>query len=73
MPARGAWPPESPVSRLIAPTCQVAAIQLHMLSSNHYAHGAVSDRVYDDGFREAVAFLRSVMPSDPPPSSAWWT
>ncbi len=27
----------------------------------------------DEGFRKGVAFLRSVMPSEPAPSSAWWT
>ena len=27
----------------------------------------------DEGFRRAVAFLRSVMPTEPPVSQAWWT
>jgi len=26
----------------------------------------------DDGFRKAVTFLRAVMPTEPPLSSAWW-
>ena len=27
----------------------------------------------DEGFRKGVAFLRSVMPSEPALSEAWWT
>ena len=27
----------------------------------------------DEGFRTGVAFLRSVMPTEPPPASTWWT
>lgn len=27
----------------------------------------------DEGFRKSVAFLRSVMPTEPPLSNAWWT
>jgi sugar phosphate isomerase/epimerase len=27
----------------------------------------------DEGFRKGVAFLRSVMPSEPPMAEAWWT
>jgi sugar phosphate isomerase/epimerase len=27
----------------------------------------------DEGFRKSVAFLRQVMPSDPPLTNAWWT
>ena len=27
----------------------------------------------DEGFRKGVAFLRSVMPTEPPVADAWWT
>jgi sugar phosphate isomerase/epimerase len=27
----------------------------------------------DEGFRKGVAFLRSVMPVEPPLAAAWWT
>jgi sugar phosphate isomerase/epimerase len=27
----------------------------------------------DDGFEKGVAFLRSVMPTQPPLTEAWWT
>ena len=27
----------------------------------------------DEGFNKCVAFLRAVMPSDPPLANAWWT
>ena len=27
----------------------------------------------DEGFRKGVAFLRSVMPTEPPPAETWWT
>ena len=27
----------------------------------------------DEGFRTGVAFLRSVMPTEPPPAGTWWT
>lgn len=27
----------------------------------------------DDGFRKAVGFLRSIMPTEPAPKEAWWT
>jgi len=41
--------------------------------------GAISieheDAVFsvDEGFRKAVAFLRQVMPAEPPLTKAWWT
>jgi sugar phosphate isomerase/epimerase len=27
----------------------------------------------DEGFRKSVAFLRQVMPSEPPLANSWWT
>ena len=30
-------------------------------------------RSIDEGFRKGVAFLRSVMPTEPPLAGAWWT